>query len=83
MCCIKMLTIVFFEDFVQVWSSFQRKSRDLLAKHSTEELEVILWTSTLTNAEYIDNLPIQDYTIQIWTNSSVSISSNFFVNSAT
>ena len=61
-----------FPDFVRVWSSFQSQSRDLLGKHSLDELEVILWTSTLTNAEYIDNLSNKDYTIQIWTDASVS-----------
>ena len=62
----------FCPDFIQIWSSFQSQSLERLRKHSPDDLEAIIWTSTLTDTEFIDNLPKEDYTIQIWTDSTVS-----------
>ena len=59
--------ILFRQDFVRIWSSFQSQGLEKLKNVSPEGVEVILWTSTLTEEKYIHNLPKEDYTIQIWT----------------
>ena len=41
-------------------------------KFPNSPMEYIIWTSGLTAQPYIDRLTPQNYTIQIWTDSTVS-----------
>lgn len=52
-------------DFVALWKHFQNKTLELVSKK--EEIPVIVWTSTLTQKEYVlDAFPKDKYIIQIW-----------------
>ena len=62
---------IFTIGFVNIWALFQNKAQDIIDE-LVPDPEHILWTSTLTSAEYISNVP-KDYTIQIWTDSAVSL----------
>ena len=57
--------------FVEIWTQFQIKAQEIIDELVSDP-EHILWTSTLTSDEYISNVP-KEYTIQIWTDSSVSL----------
>ena len=57
--------------FVSIWTQFQNKAQEIIDELVSDP-EHILWTSTLTSDEYISNVP-KDYTIQIWTDSAVSL----------
>ena len=59
------------QGFVDVWVRFQKEARSRLEKLNNNS-EHILWTSTLTHEEFITESVPQDYTIQIWTDSTVS-----------
>ena len=74
-CIIWILTnlflFIFTIGFVKIWALFQNNAQDIIDE-LVPDPEHILWTSTLTSAEYISNVP-KDYTIQIWTDASVSL----------
>nr|XP_015837050.1 PREDICTED: hexosaminidase 1 isoform X1 [Tribolium castaneum] len=57
-------------DFIKLWDMFQNESLTRLYKKAGKEIPVILWTSTLTQKEYLENLPSDKYIIQIWTTGS-------------
>ena len=61
-----------FAAFIHLWSEFQKKSSDRLkgAYKGDEDLELIVWTSHLTQEKYIHELPTKEYAIHIWTNGS-------------
>ncbi|RZC43025.1 hexosaminidase 1 [Asbolus verrucosus] len=54
-------------DFVKLWDHFQNESLTRLYKQAGKQIPVIMWTSTLTQAEYLHLLPKEQYIIQIWT----------------
>lgn len=55
------------DDFIELWAGFHHRGSQMLKEVSkNEDLEVILWTSTLTNEKYLHHLPKHNYTIQIW-----------------
>ena len=66
--------------FVEIWTQFQNKAQEIIDELVSDP-EHILWTSTLTSDEYISNVP-KDYTIQIWTDSAVSLNlfTYFFIS---
>lgn len=74
------------EGFVQLWSEFQEKSSSRLKKvfsvynSDKDDVDIIVWTSGLTKGEHLDNLPNDDYIVQIWTNASVN---NYILNDTT
>ena len=69
--------------FMSLWSDFVAESSDRLRKAYTaanpsgRRLEMILWTSTMTLPAHLSSLAPDDYIIQIWTDSTVSIKSQF------
>ena len=60
------------EGFIELWKEFQDESSARLKAAAGQDVKIVVWTSDLTNKENIDNLPPEDYIIQIWTNGSVS-----------
>ena len=46
--------------------------KSLEGNKNLEDMEHIIWTSGLTAKPYIDNLSPHNYTIQIWTDSTVN-----------
>lgn len=68
------------EDFVKLWTMFQNESLARLYKQAGKEIPVILWTSTLTQKEYLANLPKDKYIIQIWTTGTDPQVSNLLNN---
>lgn len=57
------------DGFVDIWGLFQTKSYEKLKSTKQDNHpQAILWTSTLTEAKYINKyLTPEDYIIQIWT----------------
>ncbi|CAH2991416.1 unnamed protein product [Chilo suppressalis] len=54
--------------FLKLWNYFQNKAQDKAYKAFGKKLPLILWTSTLTNYEHVDQfLNKDDYIIQVWT----------------
>ena len=58
--------------FVTIWTRFQTRARSIAEKVNPDIQEHLIWTNSLTHAEYIDTSLPTDYTVQIWTNSFVS-----------
>jgi len=61
--------------FIHLWSDFQKKSSERLTgvyegEDKEDDLELIVWTSHLTQEKYIHELPTDQYAIHIWTNGS-------------
>lgn len=55
-------------DFMRLWNVFQSQALNRLEKKAGKKLPIIMWTSTLTKAEYVETyLPKENYIIQIWT----------------
>lgn len=59
-------------DFMKLWDVFQTEALNrLVKKNGGKKLPIIMWTSTLTKADYVEKyLPKDDYIIQIWTTGS-------------
>ncbi|XP_077296099.1 beta-hexosaminidase 1 isoform X2 [Arctopsyche grandis] len=57
------------QDFFKLWEYFQQKAQaNVFKSNNGKKLPLILWTSTLTEFEHIDEyLSNEDYIIQIWT----------------
>lgn len=56
------------EDFVKLWNYFQEQALERLYKKAGGQIPAIMWTSHLTQKEYVlDYLPKDKYIIQIWT----------------
>ncbi|KAF5300870.1 hypothetical protein FQR65_LT09032 [Abscondita terminalis] len=54
--------------YMKLWNLFQTQALERLDRQAGEKLQIIMWTSTLTKAEYIEEyLPKDRYIIQIWT----------------
>ncbi|KAL4705344.1 hypothetical protein ACJJTC_006830 [Scirpophaga incertulas] len=54
--------------FLKLWNYFQKKAEERAYKAFGRKLPLILWTSTLTNFNHIQNyLKKEDYFIQVWT----------------
>ena len=67
------LSCSFFPDYFQLWQEFQAESLARLKAVSNDpELEVIIWTSDLTDLEHLDLVSNQDYVIDIWTDSTAT-----------
>lgn len=57
-------------DFMKLWDVFQSKALERLYKKTKREIPIIMWTSTLTKMEYVEQyLPKETYVIQVWTTS--------------
>ncbi|KAI7815264.1 chitooligosaccharidolytic beta-N-acetylglucosaminidase, partial [Rhyzopertha dominica] len=55
-------------DFVKLWDIFQSKALERLYKNTQTKIPIIMWTSTLTKTDYVEQyLPNDTYVIQIWT----------------
>ncbi|XP_018579995.1 chitooligosaccharidolytic beta-N-acetylglucosaminidase isoform X2 [Anoplophora glabripennis] len=55
-------------DFVKLWDYFQTQALERLYKKAGGQIPAIMWTSTLTQKEYVlDHLSKDKYIIQIWT----------------
>ena len=64
------------EGFHDAWMYYHDRQLNIL-KHLEEDknkegMEHIIWTSGLAAQPYIDRLSPENYTIQIWTDSTVS-----------
>lgn len=58
-------------DFMKIWNLFQSQALERFNKHTTSKVPIIMWTSTLTQEQYVEQyLPKEDYIIQIWTTGS-------------
>jgi hexosaminidase len=68
------------QDFVKLWDLFQNESLTRLYKKADKQIPVIMWTSTLTQKEYLELLPKDKYIIQIWTTGSDPQISNLLNN---
>ncbi|CAH1984734.1 unnamed protein product [Acanthoscelides obtectus] len=56
------------KDLVQLWRYFQDNALQRLDKKAKRNIPVVMWTSHLTDPEYLTNaLPKDRYIIQIWT----------------
>ncbi|KAF5283858.1 hypothetical protein FQA39_LY04678 [Lamprigera yunnana] len=56
------------EGYMKLWNLFQSQALERFDKQTGEKIPIIMWTSTLTKKEYIDEyLPKDRYIIQIWT----------------
>lgn len=56
------------DNFIQLWDLYQTQALERLDKVSSSRLPIIMWTSTLTQAKYVEKyLPKDRYIIQIWT----------------
>ncbi len=61
-----------FLGFLQLWSEFLSLSTQRLKKASGNNLDIILWTSKLTQSGNIEKyVPKDEYIIEIWSNASV------------
>lgn len=55
-------------DFMKLWNVFQTQAVERLEKKMGKKVPLIIWTSTLTHEEYVEQyLPKDNYIIQIWT----------------
>ena len=68
------------EDFIKLWDHFQTEALKRLYKQTSSNIPVILWTSTLTEGEYLEHLSKDQYIIQIWTTGSDPQISNLLAN---
>jgi hexosaminidase len=57
--------------FMKVWSDFQKKSSERLkAIVPDKNLEMIVWSSEMTQEKNIHNVAKKDYVVQFWGNGS-------------
>ena len=62
-------------DFIDVWEEFQTESSSRLKDsmgRASADLQIVVWTSTITGPDYIDRLQKEDYAVQIWVDATVS-----------
>ncbi|KAF2899728.1 hypothetical protein ILUMI_06454 [Ignelater luminosus] len=56
------------EDFIKLWNVFQSQALERFDRHAGKKIPIIMWTSTLTKKEYVEQyLPKDRYIIQVWT----------------
>ncbi|KAB0803918.1 hypothetical protein PPYR_00888 [Photinus pyralis] len=56
------------EDFMKLWNYFQTNALERFDMQSKEKMPIIMWTSGLTKAKFVEQyLPKDRYIIQIWT----------------
>ncbi len=57
------------EGFIKIWSNFMNESTHAVrrAVPADKPVDYVVWTSHLTQAEYIDNISPDNYTVHIWT----------------
>lgn len=68
-------------DFVKLWDYFQNQALERLYKKAGGQIPAIMWTSHLTQKEYVlDYLPKDKYIIQIWTKGDDEQVSNLLEN---
>lgn len=54
-------------DFMKLWNHFQSQALARLNKKLQKKVPIIMWTSTLTKADYVEQyLPKDDYIIQVY-----------------
>ncbi|KAK4884179.1 hypothetical protein RN001_000450 [Aquatica leii] len=54
--------------YMKLWNFFQTQALERFDRQAGEKLPIIMWTSTLTKKEYVEQyLPKDRYIIQIWT----------------
>ena len=76
-CCNDVtIILVSLEGFHKAWMYYHDRQLSILKAHENDKglspMEYIIWTSGLTAQPYIDRLSPQNYTIQIWTDPTVS-----------
>lgn len=63
--------------FIRLWDDFQKQSSERLRRTvdgKVDDLEIIVWNSKLTKPDAVDKLSKDEYVIQLWNNSTVSMS---------
>lgn len=55
-------------DFMKLWNVFQSEALRRFNRQRVKDIPIIMWTSTLTKADYVQKyLPNDKYIIQVWT----------------